>query len=103
MVIDRGDMTRIVNVGKRVGGEENQIGGVAGGDEAHGDGGVECVEQFARGTGGDGDGFERGETGEDEILEFAVFAETRDAAWNGAGVGAEGYVHTGIVKGFEVL
>jgi hypothetical protein len=101
VVINRRDVTRIVDVGERVGGKENEIGGIAGGDKADVDGGIERVEELARGACGDGDGFEWGETGGDKIFELAVFAETGNAARIGAGIGAEGYVRARVVNGLD--
>ena len=48
MVVDSGDAAGVVNVGEGVGGEDDEVGGVAGGDEADVEGGVERVDELAR-------------------------------------------------------
>ena len=61
------------------------------------------MEELASLSGGDGYGLQRREPCGDEVFKLAVFGEARDAAGDGAGVGAEGDLDSGVVEGFEVL
>ena len=101
-MVDSGDVAGVVNVGEGVGGEDDEVGGVAGEDEADVEGGVERVDELARAAGGNGDGPERSEAGGDQVFELAMLGEAGDAAGRGAGVGAEGNLDAGVVEGFEI-
>ncbi len=102
-MVDGGDAAGVGDVGEGVGGEDDEVGGVAGGDEAEVHGGVEGVEELAGVAGGQGDGLEGSEAGGDDVFELAVFGEARDAAGGGAGVGAEGDEDASVVEGLEVV
>jgi len=102
-MIDGGDAAGVLDVVERVGGEDDEVGRVAGCDEAEAEGGIEGVEELSGLSGGDGDSLQGSEACGDEIFELAVFGEAGDAPGDGAGVGAEGDLDSGVVEGFEVL
>ena len=56
MVIDGGDAAGIFDVGEGIGDEDDEVGGITGGDKAEVEGGVEGMEELAGLSGGDGDG-----------------------------------------------
>ncbi len=102
-MVDGVDVAGVADVHEWVGGEDDEIGGVAGFDEADVELGVEGLEEASVLAGGDGDGLEWGEACGDEVFELTVFAEAGNAAGDGSGVGAEGYGDAGVVDGLEVL
>ena len=60
VVIDGGDVAGVADVHEWIGGEDDEVGGVVGLDEADVEVGVEGVDEASGLSGGDGDGLERG-------------------------------------------
>ena len=88
------DLADVVDVGERIGVEEDEVGEFAFGDRALGGLGA---EEFRGIAGGGLQRFHRSESGFDEVGEFIVEAEAGEDEDPGRGIGAGEKRHAGVV------
>src|ERR1700677_1279734 len=103
VVVDGGDLAGVADVGEGIGGKDDEVGRVAGADQADVEGGVEEVDELTGRAGSVGDGLEGRKAGADEVFELTVFTEAGDAAWGSARVGTIRDEDAGVVERLEVV
>src|SRR5260370_25679297 len=91
---DRGDLLGVGYIVQGIRGKNDKIGQLSWFQRPS----IGKVQQSRGAAGGAVDRLQRRETTSYHQLQFPVFSKTRDAWWDGAGIGAEGDFYSGVVQ-----